>query len=1099
MAAQRAIGNGIGATGSPHEPIRCIPVTKNRQSRNRQVVYHRTLVTRLHFISRWFGACIGLLLFTFSSLGVAAANPKRVLILSPFSRDVEPFAAAIGTFRSTLARELGEPVDFHEIPLDLARSTDLQGEESLVVFLDEQIKGQPVDLVVPFGGASVRFVARHRDRLFPETQILVTAAEPRMIPPDFLRSNASLVTQRADLPGMVDDILQMQPDTSQIAVVFGSSPLEKFWAQECRKQFSTFSDRVEFIWLEEFTLEEMLEQCSTLPPRSFVLHVFFLVDAAGIGCEKNEALRSLHEVANAPVFAVFSSEFGQGPVGGRLFQNDEIGAQGARTAARILLGEKAENIPPLILEPATPVYDWRELQRWNIPEDRLPPNRIIRFRQPGFWQRYRWPATGALAFSVLQAALIVGLVANRSRRRQGEAEATLVADISSKFVNLSPGEVDSEIRDAERRLCEFLNLDLVAIWQWSAGPPGVFELTHHHSVDDLPQPNMQVADSDFPWARQLMLDNRIVPVSSLGNLPPEAATDRESCRRMGIKSNLCLPLTVGGEPVGILGLNTIRAERKWPDALVKRLQLVAQIFTNALERKRADQALRASEERTTLATDAAQVGIWGWNFADQQVWGSERWMHLFGLAPGDDLSFDTVMEQIHPDDRGMVEREVQRVLAGGIDYAGEFRTVMPDGSHRWIGARGRALAGAGVKLSQMLGTAIDVTERKRTEEALRTSEARLAAGVELAGLGYYEVDFSDGEGTCFVDERCREICGIPADRQQNLQSLEFWMERLHPVDREVMLEEREKLHAGETNRISLEYRYQHPARGQRWIQHLAGVATRDARGRAVRTFGVVRDITRQRQAEAEAHELRGNLAHADRVTLLGQLASALAHELSQPLGAILRNAETAEIILQSATPDLEDLRAIVTDILYDDQRAGQVIDKLRSLLKKGHLSPQPIDLGDVISEVMSLIRADAATRHVTLHSSIPPGLPMIRGDRIHLQQVLLNLLVNAMDELDGCGSRENTIRISAALATSSMVEVRVADNGPGIPEEFLGSLFDPFFSTKTKGMGMGLTVSKTIVEAHKGTLWAENRPEGGACFCFTIRAEDGKYARTERT
>ena len=270
-------------------------------------------------------------MLAFATPGASAASPKRVLILNPFGRDTEPFTAAVSAFRSTLAKELGEAVDFHEVPLDLARFSGLEGEEPLVTFLEERIRSQPVDLVVTIGGSGVQFAARHRERLFPDTQILVVAAEPRMIPPGFLQAKATLVTQRIDLPGMVEDILQMQPDTERIAIVFGSSPLEKFWGREFREQLRQFDGRVEFIWLDDLTLEQMLEQCSTLPPRSFILHGLFLVDAAGIACEKNEALRSLHEVANAPVFAVFASEFGLGAVGGRLFQNSEIGVQGART------------------------------------------------------------------------------------------------------------------------------------------------------------------------------------------------------------------------------------------------------------------------------------------------------------------------------------------------------------------------------------------------------------------------------------------------------------------------------------------------------------------------------------------------------------------------------------------------------------------------------------------------------------------------------------------------------------------------------------------------------------------------------------------------
>ena len=363
---------------------------------------------------------VGPLTLLLTTLSASAANPKRVLMLNPYGRDVAPFAAAVSSFRATLVRELGEPVDIYDVPLDLARITEKEGEEPLTSFLEGRIKNQPVDLVVAIGASGVQFAARHRERLFPNTPILVVAAEPRLVPPGFLQTNATLVTQRVNLPGMVEDILQLQPQTTNIVVVLGVTALERFWASQCHQEFQPFTNRVGFTYLDNLSLTDVQKRCADLPPHSFILYGFFLMDAAGMPSEKSEALRRLHATAHSPLFGYFESEFGLGAIGGHLFQDSEIGARGARTAIRILHGERPENIPSQVLPPAAPVYDWRELHRWGVSEARLPAGSVIQFRQPGFWELYAWPIVGMILFCVVESGLIIGLLINRARRREGD-------------------------------------------------------------------------------------------------------------------------------------------------------------------------------------------------------------------------------------------------------------------------------------------------------------------------------------------------------------------------------------------------------------------------------------------------------------------------------------------------------------------------------------------------------------------------------------------------------------------------------------------------------------------------------------------------------
>jgi signal transduction histidine kinase len=220
--------------------------------------------------------------------------------------------------------------------------------------------------------------------------------------------------------------------------------------------------------------------------------------------------------------------------------------------------------------------------------------------------------------------------------------------------------------------------------------------------------------------------------------------------------------------------------------------------------------------------------------------------------------------------------------------------------------------------------------------------------------------------------------------------------------------------------------------------------------------------------------------------MMGQLATALAHEINQPLGAILRNAEAAELFMQEASPDLDEIRAIIADIREDDQRAGTVIDRMRGLLKRQTLNTQPIHVGELVGDVRALVRVDAAARHVKLDVDVPGDLPPVRGDRVHLQQVLLNLILNGMDALNGASREDRRVSVTALLDGAQTVEIAVSDTGTGIPADKLAHVFDPFFTTKLNGMGMGLPISRTIIEAHGGRFWAENNDSGGATFRFTL-------------
>ncbi len=321
---------------------------------------------------------------------------------------------------------------------------------------------------------------------------------------------------------------------------------------------------------------------------------------------------------------------------------------------------------------------------------------------------------------------------------------TLIADLSSKFINLLPDEVDLEIDEALRRVCELLGIDLAVLWQWSTGTQDVIAPTHAHPPLGQVLPPEPLHEEQFPWIRKEILAGRVVPILSLAEFPPEARVDREFCSHYGVKSHLSIPLALGGEaPVGLIGWNTLGVERDWPDDLVNRLQLVAQIFTNALARRRNELNLLESEARLALAAESAEAGLWTLDFNTGVFWATARGRAIFGyLAGRGHRAWRVSEDSVHPGRLWSPFSEPSSVRGDGQTLATWIIGSSPaDSGVRWISSRGRPRLGSTGEPDALMGVSIDITERKRAEESLRLSEARLAAGADLAGLGFYEVRF----------------------------------------------------------------------------------------------------------------------------------------------------------------------------------------------------------------------------------------------------------------------------------------------------------------------------------------------------------------------
>ena len=339
-----------------------------------------------------------------------------------------------------------------------------------------------------------------------------------------------------------------------------------------------------------------------------------------------------------------------------------------------------------------------------------------------------WPVYVIERFLIIAQVFANALVrkqAEESMKERLELESLLV-DISTRFVNLPAEQIDGEIEDAHRRVCECFGLDFSALWQLSIKSPRNYTLTHSYRLVDGPSlPERMTADEYFPWCLERVGAGEVIAIST-ENSPAEAARDQEVWRHYGIKSSLVIPLSAGGEPpIGAVSFNTMKAERTWPEPIVKQLQLVAQIFANALARKYADAELRKSEARLSLATNAAGVGLWIMEIASGCVWVTPKTRELLHLAPEEDLFYETFLKTIHPEDRERIDQEVVQVIQSGEKLQIEYRIVLSDGSTRWIAASGQLYPGSTGEPESLMGVSVDISERNKQMQEIVELKCRL--------------------------------------------------------------------------------------------------------------------------------------------------------------------------------------------------------------------------------------------------------------------------------------------------------------------------------------------------------------------------------------
>jgi PAS domain S-box-containing protein len=646
------------------------------------------------------------------------------------------------------------------------------------------------DLIVAVFEPAFDFVLKYRLALFPDVPIVFGGIERLSFENPDLYPNITGVFQDGTAYGKTLDLaLNLHPDTRHIVVIGGAGFIEQSWLEPARKTFQRYVDRFQFTYMIGLSIDEIQNRLKKFPTNTVVLSFPITEDSSGESMIYRDALTQISKTSSVPVYSFYPGAFGKGIVGGYIKNFSVQAKTTAEMGIRVLKGIPIQEIPAIQINDLDYMFDWRQLKRWSIPENRLPPGSIVKFKELTTWDRYRGQIIGALIVILFQTLIIFYLLYQRRIRLRAQ-EQVLQAELKYRTV----------------------------------------------------------ADHTFDWEYWQNSDGSLQYVSP-------------SCER-------------------ICGYTA--------QDFMKNPSLLQDIIVNE----------------------------------DEKAWAEHRCDH-------------------------QKEGRSEAIL---------FRIQRPDGEIRWI------------------------------------------------------------------EHACQPVF--------------------------------------------------------------------DSHGNNKGVRASNRDVTKREFYKSESRQLQSELAHMDRIVTISALTSALAHEINQPLAAMRSYAQAALRFLDKNQPEYDSVRKALQGIVADNKRAAAVVNRLRDLVKKGTVHREVFDINSIINDVIGLMNSEIVLRNASLTLGLHPAVPVVRGDSIQIQQVLINLLTNALDAMDNQPRQNHTITISTRPQNSISAIITISDSGGGIPADKIEAIFAPFHTTKPKGVGLGLAICKSIIEAHGGRIWAANNPEGGAIFSFILPSDE---------
>jgi len=993
---------------------------------------------------------VGLIVFLLGamplSLSAEEGRAKRVLIISTGSRLAPGFITVDQQLLRVLENIPSTPVELYAENLDIARFPAEPAHHIFSEYLSAKYADHLPDLVILVFVGNLGMPGKLLPQLFPHIPIVVAGLTEENLRSDQFGPLVSGIAQRLDPRATLELILHLQPETRRIVVIGGTADIDRNVLDRVREAAGPIAGRVELEFWDDRTMAQVRQAVSTLPPQTAILFARMFRDAAGQALVSAEVGQTIARLANAPVYIMSDTTLGTGAVGGSVASIETFGKRAGELARLILTGTAPASLPFEVRNDSAPMFDWRALKRWGISESRLPPNSIVRFRPQSFWDEYRWYIFAAVLVICAQSAIIVDLLFERRRRFRIQAEL----GESQEMMELaaSAGELGLWARDLKSGIV-WANGTLRSMFGLGKNDPlQISDVLLYVHPDDRARvvTEMQHAqERDVPFEGEFRV---VLPGGTIRWVLTKGRTVEAGSRRMGV-------------------------------------------ILDITKRKRAEEALRESEERFRFMADTAPVMIWMSGPDRLCTFFNKGWLVFTGRTLEQELG-NGWSEGVHPDDVHRILEIYTEAFDARQRFMMDYRLRRFDDEYRWVLDTGAPRFNIEGVFLGYIGSVIDITERKRGAQALEKERAFLRQVIDIDPNFIFAKDregrftlanqaVADAYGTTVEDL----IGNTDADFNANRVEVEFFRR----IDQEVIDRLQERFIPEE--RIT-------DAHGKiRWLQTVKRPII-NSDGSSNQLLGASTDITRRKETEIQLQEQRAELAHVARISTMGELAASLAHELNQPLTAILSNAQAALRFITAKPADIEEVREILHDIVKDNSRAAEVIRRMRALVKKEDLEFASLDLVGVVREVVALVRSDAVLQDVEMFLELEDELPPVCGDKVQLQQVALNLLLNAFDSMQGFPSNERTVIIKVE-GCEGMIKLSVRDAGTGLTFEKLDKLFQPFYTTKRDGLGMGLSICRSIIEAHHGRLWAENNPVGrGATFSFVVPAEQQAEHRPSR-